>query len=105
MLVLLIHIFHHEKSIELTKYLILRFSKFIDFTFVLIPLCCKCMTDLHLEGILKNRRDFEWLIKFFKNNRVHLFNSLTSPFFTNTFMNLNRMKYFPMVITVLKVIL
>ena len=71
--------FENEESIELTKYLILRFSEKANLQNS-NPIMLLMYDRFGLEGILKNKREDEWLIKFFKNNKITFID--TSPFFT-----------------------
>ena len=72
--------FEDEESIELAKYLIFRFSE-ITYLQDSNPIMLLMYDKFGLNGILEGKREDEWLIKFFIENKITFID--TSPFFTN----------------------
>ncbi len=70
--------FEDESLIDLTKYLILRFSE-ASYKEDSNPIMLLMYDKFGLEGILKGKREDEWLIKFFSENNITYID--TSPFF------------------------
>tara|TARA_A100001015_G_C14956226_1_gene698905 strand:- start:457 stop:1560 length:1104 start_codon:yes stop_codon:yes gene_type:complete len=76
--------FEDEESIELAKYLISRFSE-RAYLKELNPIILLMYDRFGLEGILKGKREDEWLIKFFIENKIAFID--TSPIFINHIKN------------------
>lgn len=69
--------FEDEESIELAKYLIFRFSE-IAYLQESNPIMLLMYDRFGLEGIIKGKREDEWLIKFLSENKITFID--TSPF-------------------------